>query len=110
MNKYIKGLGAAYLLKKMPKNSDDVLYGMGLQRREPAIMAAQAIAIFGCGCLVGAGVALLFAPAPGAQLRQDLSTKANDLRSKASDKILAATNGAEKLVESAGINTGAFRS
>lgn len=104
MNKFIKGIGAAYLLKKIPTSTDDMLYGMGLQRREPAMMAAQAMAIFGCGCLVGAGVALLFAPAAGTQIRQDLSNRANELRNKASDKILTAANGAEKMAENTGMS------
>ena len=110
MNKFIKGIGAAYLMKKIPTSRDEMLYGMGLQRREPAMMAAQAVAIFGCGCLVGAGIALLFAPAAGTQTRQDLSNKANDLRNKASDKFLSAANGAEKMAQNAGldIGTGSF--
>lgn len=40
------------------------------------------LAGIGLGALIGAACALLFAPKPGAELREDISHKLEDLRSK----------------------------
>jgi hypothetical protein len=40
------------------------------------------MAAFGIGILVGAGVALLFAPASGEDLREELSEQIGDLKSR----------------------------
>jgi|GEM_PF-312217 len=108
MNRYLKMIPAAYLLKKLPYVRDDLLYGMGLQRRQPGMIAAQALAVFGTGCLVGAGFALLFAPRPGRQLRQQLSDKAAELRHKASDKVLNAAQTADRGVENVAYQSGSI--
>ena len=39
------------------------------------------------GAIVGAGVALLYAPKPGKRLRRDLSLSANDLRDRAGTAV-----------------------
>jgi gas vesicle protein len=66
--------------------TDDVLSKLGLQTRASTTdYLFPVIGIFGAGILVGAGVALMFAPKSGAMLREDLGRKAMDLKEKAVD-------------------------
>ncbi|MGE0710460.1 MAG: YtxH domain-containing protein [Planctomycetota bacterium] len=52
---------------------DDLLQRFGLQRRPSAVDYLLPVAgVFGAGLLVGAGLALLFAPKSGRELRDDL--------------------------------------
>ncbi|MFZ5472001.1 MAG: YtxH domain-containing protein [Myxococcota bacterium] len=58
-------------LKDLDK--DDVLEVLGLQSRRTAVdYLLPAVGIFSVGVLVGAGIGLLLAPKPGAELRHDL--------------------------------------
>lgn len=66
--------------------TDDVLSKLGLQMRASTTdYLFPVIGIFGAGILVGAGVALMFAPKSGAMLREDIGRKAMDLKEKAVD-------------------------
>jgi gas vesicle protein len=66
--------------------TDDVLSKLGLQTRASTTdYLFPVIGIFGAGILVGAGVALMFAPKSGAMLREDLGRKAMDLKERAVD-------------------------
>lgn len=57
---------------------DDVLKMIGLQtRRDSTDALLTGIGLFGAGVLVGAGVALLFAPRSGSELRQELKGRLN---------------------------------
>ena len=61
-------------LKDMDK--DDFLGLIGLQTKQSFTRELLgSLGTFGIGLLVGAGVALLLAPKPGRDLRQDLRTK-----------------------------------
>jgi gas vesicle protein len=61
-------------LKDMDK--DDFLGLLGLQsKRSFTGELLGSLGTFGIGLLVGAGVALLLAPKPGRDLRQDIRTK-----------------------------------
>lgn len=61
-------------LKKMDK--DDVLELIGLETRKgPADWLLPALGAFSVGMLVGAGLGLLMAPKPGAELRGDLRNR-----------------------------------
>ena len=61
-------------LKKMDK--DDVLDLLGLETRKgPSDWMLPALGAFSVGLLVGAGLGLLMAPKPGAQLRDDLRSR-----------------------------------
>jgi hypothetical protein len=61
-------------LKDMDK--DDVLGLLGLSTTPSATgQIVEALGIFGVGVLVGAGVALLLAPKPGHELRDDLRAR-----------------------------------
>ena len=66
--------------------TDDVLSKLGLQTRASTTdYLFPVLGIFGAGILVGAGVALMFAPKSGAMLREDIGRKAMDLKEKAAD-------------------------
>ena len=55
---------------------DDVLGALGLSTRPNTTgQLMEALATFGVGLLVGAGVALLLTPKPGRELRQQLRTR-----------------------------------
>lgn len=61
-------------LKDMEK--DDLLGLLGLSTKPTATgQLVPALATFGVGLLVGAGVALLLAPKPGRELRQEIRTR-----------------------------------
>lgn len=61
-------------LKKMDK--DDVLELLGLETRKgPADWLLPTLGAFSVGMLVGAGLGLLMAPKPGAELRDDLRNR-----------------------------------
>ncbi|WP_257455925.1 hypothetical protein [Archangium lipolyticum] len=61
-------------LKKMDK--DDVLDLIGLETKKgPTDWMLPALGAFSVGLLVGAGLGLLMAPKPGAQLRDDLRSR-----------------------------------
>jgi hypothetical protein len=61
-------------LKKMDK--DDLLHMIGLERRREATdWLLPTLGAFSVGMLVGAGIGLLLAPKPGAELRSDLRNR-----------------------------------
>lgn len=72
-------------LKDMDK--DDFLGLIGLQsKRSFTSELLGGLGTFGIGLLVGAGVALLLAPKPGRDLRQDLRSKIHRGRGDAETK------------------------
>lgn len=57
-------------------SKDDVLEVLGLQTRTSATASFfGSLGTFGLGLLAGAGLALLMAPKPGRELREDLRDK-----------------------------------
>jgi hypothetical protein len=57
-------------------NREDLLGALGLSTRPTATgQLVETLATFGIGLLVGAGVALLLAPKPGRELRQEIRTR-----------------------------------
>ncbi len=59
-------------------STDEVLRAIGLQtRRSAAADIMPSVALFGAGMLVGAVLALLFAPTSGEELRGELSERAS---------------------------------
>lgn len=53
------------------------------------------------GALVGAGLALLFAPQSGAETQEDLKRRARDLKASAEDRVRAAQRELEERLEAA---------
>ena len=54
-------------------DKDEILRLLGLEKKpSPAAGLAAALGTFGVGLLVGAGIALILAPKPGRELRQEL--------------------------------------
>jgi hypothetical protein len=74
------------LLGSLP-SKDDLAHAVGLQVRQPATDTFAAFGIFGAGLLLGAGLALLFAPKPGNELRHELAHKGQDLAGKVGGKV-----------------------
>lgn len=65
------------LLQALPSRND-LAGAVGLQTRHTMAQdAASVLGLFGTGMMVGAGLALLFAPKPGQELRKDLADKVN---------------------------------
>ena len=59
-------------------------------RSHPPDQLLSAVGIFAAGTLTGAALAVLFAPKPGAELRQEIGARVGDLR----DKIVKTEQGA----------------
>ncbi len=73
------------LRKRIPDvDKDDVLELVGLEsRRGTAEKVLPALAIFGAGIVVGAGLGLLLAQKPGRELRGELRSKLSRGRDEA---------------------------
>jgi hypothetical protein len=64
--------------------TDDFMHSMGLERRRTAgEKIVTAIAVFGAGLVVGAGLGLLFAPKSGRELRGDIGSGVGKVGEKA---------------------------
>ncbi len=71
------------LARNLP-STEEIIRALGLQtRRSHASDVVPSVALFGAGLLVGAGLALLFAPTSGRELREELGERAADLRDRA---------------------------
>lgn len=62
-------------------------------------VALNFLAGLGLGALIGAATALLLAPKPGAETRQDIANAADDLKSKASKVVQDLSQSSEELVK-----------
>jgi len=71
---------------------EDIVKAIGLATRQSSGGGelASAMTIFGAGLLVGAGLALLFAPESGEKLRSDLADRFSGLRDDATRAAKAA--------------------
>ena len=70
------------MMKELAGNlpsSEEIIRALGLQTRRAQGDVMPSIALFGAGILVGAGLALLFAPTTGRELRDELGSKASNL-------------------------------
>jgi hypothetical protein len=71
--------------------------GLGMAARS-SMSILPAVELFAAGVLVGAGLALLFAPKAGADLRQEIGERMSDVREKVSERVSSVANKAESAV------------
>jgi YtxH-like protein len=77
-------------------DKDDVLGLVGLETKHSmAADIGMTLGTFGVGLLVGAGIALLLAPKPGAELREDIREKLR--RSREEEPLPSALGGNESM-------------
>ena len=77
-------------------DKDDLLGLVGLEsKHSTGSYLAGTLGTFGLGLLVGAGIALLLAPKPGAELREDIRDKLR--RSRDDESIPSALGGNESM-------------
>lgn len=74
-------------LKNMSISKDDILEALGLETASSTDWMGPAIIGFGVGALVGAAVALLVAPKPGMELREDLMKRGREYIDKAKEQV-----------------------
>lgn len=83
-------------LKNLDK--DDLLGMMGLEQKgSTAGWLAGTLGTFGIGMLVGAGIALILAPKPGRELREDIRDRLRRAPNDASEAISSAVGRSENL-------------
>jgi len=67
------------ILQALP-SKEDIASAIGLEARTaPSADVFTAFGIFGAGILLGAGLALLFAPKAGHEIRQDIAEKVGEI-------------------------------
>jgi hypothetical protein len=71
-------------LKKMDR--EDVLHRLGLEEHTPTSDFFSGLGLFAVGLLVGAGLGVMFAPKPGAEMRNQLSETLRN-RGRATDDL-----------------------
>lgn len=84
----------AEITKSLP-SSDEILRAIGLQRTRHANDLLGGVAVFGAGMLVGAGLALLFAPSSGSEVREQLGARLGEVKEKAAH-VVARTAGQDE--------------
>ena len=83
-------------LKSMDK--EDLLGMLGLESKtSTSAWLAGTLGTFGIGMLVGAGIALMLAPKPGRELREDIRDRLRRAPNDASEAISSAVGRAENL-------------
>ena len=73
-------------------STEDLIRALGLQTRRSNGDVVPSVALFGAGLLVGAGLALLFAPSSGRELREELGERAAELRDRATGAAESASS------------------
>jgi hypothetical protein len=69
-------------LQALP-SKNDIAHVVGLQtRRSSGSEMVTAFGVFGTGIVIGAGLALLFAPKPGQELRKEIADKVGDMEDR----------------------------
>jgi hypothetical protein len=74
-------------LKKLQNlDRDDLLHRIGLAEHTPRSDFFSGLGLFAVGVLVGAGLGVLFAPRPGAEIRTQVSEKIKNRAQRAADE------------------------
>jgi hypothetical protein len=77
-------------------SAEEIIRALGLHaRRGNGSELVPSVALFGAGLLVGAGLALLFAPSSGRELREEIGERASELRDRAASAVDSAVHSAE---------------
>jgi hypothetical protein len=75
------------LTRNLP-STEEIIRALGLQaRRTNGSDVVPSVALFGAGVLVGAGLALLFAPTSGRELREEIGERAAELKDRAASVV-----------------------
>jgi gas vesicle protein len=78
---------ATDLTRNLP-STEELLRAIGLQRaRSHGGEMLGGMALFGAGMLVGVGLALLFAPTSGAEVREQIGSKLEEVRERVAPAI-----------------------
>jgi hypothetical protein len=72
-------------LKKMDR--EDVLHRLGLEEHTPTSDFLGGLGLFAVGLLVGAGLGIMFAPKPGAEIRNQLGETIRNRTGRAADDL-----------------------
>jgi len=75
----LQGLRLKDVTDNMP-DRDQIANALGLTTTSRTAETTGAIGLFAIGVLVGAGLALIFAPKSGSELREELGERVSDLR------------------------------
>lgn len=63
-------------------SAEEIIRALGIRTRSSSSEVIPGVALFGAGILVGAGLALLFAPTSGRELREEITEKVGELRER----------------------------
>jgi hypothetical protein len=99
--KFLVSLGSTLAATKLAQTvthlqADDFLRIMGLSRRRSYM--AENLALVGLGALVGAGAALLFAPATGIETRERVASELGRVKDRTVDALRDAKRQAPALL------------
>ena len=72
-------------LKKLDR--EDVLHRLGLEEHTPTSDFFSGLGLFAVGLLVGAGLGIMFAPKPGAEMRSQLGETIRNRSARAADDM-----------------------
>lgn len=94
------------LLQNLPSR-EEIANAIGMGNRSSSYSVGNqdllpALGIFGTGMLFGAGLALLFAPKSGQQVRKDISEKVQELGTQARDYIDETSGQTRQMASEAG--------
>lgn len=71
---------------------DEVLAGIGLQRKQPLGATATALGLFAAGLAIGAAASLLLAPKAGDDIRGDFAERVNAIREDLGSRVQSMMN------------------
>ena len=78
----MKGEDMAKDLSSFLPSTEDIIRALGVRRQTQGADVLPGLALFGAGILVGAGLALLFAPSTGEDLREEIGQRFDELRQR----------------------------